>query len=255
MISSDDMMNRSKETIVLTFQAVESKSLAEAVAEQLMAMIAKGQLKPGDRLPTEPELMKQFNVGRSTLREAVKSLVVAGLLETKRSSGTFVSQSFMDHLSQRLNWDLVFSAQELRYIIEIRCALEEQAAALAAERATPEQKQHLAELVDAISDMAMGPEKAVEHDIDFHLAIAEASHNPLLINLISNLRQLLHSYIKAGHTRHGYANQNQADEIADMHRPIVEAIQAGQADEAKKAMHAHFQKTTGWQLALADGDG
>ncbi|MEN8172491.1 MAG: GntR family transcriptional regulator, partial [Chloroflexota bacterium] len=96
----------------LTFKPIQSKSLAEAVAEQLMAMIAKGHLKPGDRLPTEPELMAQFNVGRSTLREATKSLVVAGLLETKRSSGTFVSESYVDYLSQRLNWDLVFTKQE-----------------------------------------------------------------------------------------------------------------------------------------------
>ena len=239
---------------MLTFKPVESKSLAEAVAEQLMTMIAKGQLRPGDRLPTEPELMVQFNVGRSTLREAIKSLVVAGLLETRRSSGTFVSESYVDHLSQRLNWDLVFSAQELRHIIEIRCALEEQAAALAAERATSAQKQKLTELVDAIRDMSLGPEKAVEHDIAFHFAIAEASHNPLLINLISSLRQVLHGYIKAGYIRRGYADQDQADEIANMHRPIVEAIQAGKSEEAKRAMHAHFKNTTGWQLALADGE-
>ena len=86
------MISLERKPNVLTFKPVESKTLAEAVAEQLMAMIARGQLKPGDRLPTEPKLMEQFNVERSTLREAVKSLVVAGLLETRRSSGTFVSE-------------------------------------------------------------------------------------------------------------------------------------------------------------------
>ncbi|MBT3391350.1 MAG: FadR family transcriptional regulator [Chloroflexi bacterium] len=235
-----------------TFHPIESKSLAEAVAEQLMALIAKGQLKPGDRLPTEPELMNQFGVGRSTLREAVKSLVVAGLLETRRSAGTFVSESYTDYLSQSLNWGMVFSKQELRHIIDVRCALEEQAAALAAEFATDEQKAHLAELVDAISAQGIGPEQAVENDIGFHIAIAEASNNPLLLNLILNLRQVLHGYIKAGYQRRGYADQVNAQEMADLHRPILQAIQAGQPAAAKRAMHTHFQNTTGWQLAQAE---
>lgn len=236
------------------FHPVESKSLAEAVAEQLMAMIAKGQLEPGDRLPTEPELMTQFNVGRSTLREAVKSLVVAGLLETRRSSGTFVSESYADYLSQRLNWDMVFSKQDLRHIIEIRLALEEQAAALAAVRATDEQKEHLGQLVDAISDLKMGPEKAVENDIAFHVAIAEASQNPLLLSLLLNVRQVMHGYIRAGYTRRGYSSQAEADDVANIHRPIVDAIRASQPDQAKKAMHTHFQNTTGWHLAWVEDE-
>lgn len=236
-----------------TFQPVESKSLAEAVAEQLMALIAKGQLKPGDRLPTEPELMGKFNVGRSTLREAVKSLVVAGLLETRRSSGTFVSESYIDFLSQRLNWDMVLTKQDLRHIIELRCALEEQAAALAATRATAEQKDHLEKLVAAISDLEMGPEKAVQNDIAFHVAIAEASGNPLLLNMLLSVRQVMHGYIRAGYTRRGYSSQVEADDVADMHRPIVTAIQEGNPSKAKQAMHAHFQNTTGWQLAWGEG--
>lgn len=237
-----------------TFKPIESKSLAEAVAEQLMAMIAQGQFKPGDRLPTEPELMVQFGVGRSTLREAIKSLVVAGLLETRRSLGTFVSESYTDYLSQRLNWGLVFSKQELLHIIEIRCALEEQAAALAAERASDAQKEKLVQLIDAISERGIAPEKAVENDIAFHLAIAEASNNPLLLNLTLSLRQVLHGYIKSGYTRRGYENQVNAEEMANLHRPIVDAILAGNPTEAKNAMHTHFENTTGWQLAQAEAE-
>lgn len=237
-----------------SFQPVESKSLAEAVAEQLMAMIARGQLKPGDRLPTEPELMAQFGVGRSTLREAIKSLVVAGLVETRRSLGTFVSESYTDYLSQRLNWGLVFNKQELRHIIEIRCALEEQAAALAAEWASAAQKEKLTQMINAISVQGIESEQAVENDIAFHIAIAEASNNPLLLNLILSLRKILHGYIKSGYTRRGYEKQVNASEMADLHRPIVDAIQSGDPIEAKTAMHTHFENTTGWQLAQAEDE-
>jgi GntR family transcriptional repressor for pyruvate dehydrogenase complex len=97
--------------------------------------------------------------------------------------------------------------------------------------------------------MSMGPEKAIEHDIAFHMAVVEASHNPMLFNLVLNIRQLLHGYIKSGYTRRGYTNQAEADEIADLHRPIVDAIRAERPYEAKKAMHAHFKNTTGWRLA------
>jgi len=235
-----------------TFKPIESKSLAEAVAEQLMAMIANGQLKPGDRLPIEQELMDGFGVGRSTLREAVKSLVVAGLLETRRSSGTFVRESYIDYLGQRMNWGIVFTKQELRHIIEIRCALEEQAAALAAEGASDKQVEKLVHLVDVISEEGINPERAVENDIAFHIALAEASNNPLLLNLFLNLRQVLHGYIKSGYTRRGYDNQVDAKEMANLHRPIVVAIKAGNVAGAKDAMHVHFQKTTGWQLAQAE---
>jgi GntR family transcriptional repressor for pyruvate dehydrogenase complex len=235
-----------------TFQPIETKSMAEAVAEQLMALIAKGELKPGDRLPTEPELMAQFSVGRSTLREGIKSLVVAGLLETRRSAGTFVSESYTDFLSQHLNWGLVFNEQEVRHIIEVRCALEEQAAALAARFATEPQKAQLAQLVDAISQEGIAPEQAVENDMSFHIAIAEASNNPILLNLILSLRQVLHGYIMAGYNRRGYANKVDAAEMANLHRPILEAILAGQSDAAKQAMHTHFQNTTGWQLIQAE---
>ncbi|MEN8173896.1 MAG: FCD domain-containing protein, partial [Chloroflexota bacterium] len=175
-------------------------------------------------------------------------------LETKRSSGTFVSESYVDYLSQRLNWDLVFTKQELRHIIEIRCALEEQAAGLAAERATDQQIANLVDLVDAINVPGIKPELAVEKDIAFHIAVAEASNNPLLHNLILNLRQVLHGYIKAGYLRRGYGSQVDAEEMANLHRPIVEAIQTANAADAQKAMHQHFQNTSGWQLAQAEQD-
>jgi GntR family transcriptional repressor for pyruvate dehydrogenase complex len=235
-----------------TFRAVEIKSMAEAVAEQLMEMIAKGQIKPGERLPTEPELMRLFSVGRSTLREGIKSLVVAGLLETRRSAGTFVSESYTDFLSKHLNWGMVFNKQEVRHSIVVRCALEEQAAALAAKFATEAQKAHLAQLVDAISQKGIAPEQAVENDTSFHIAIAEASNNPILLNLILSLRQVLHGYIMAGYNRRGYANKVDAEEMANLHRPILQAIQAGQPDSAKQAMHLHFQNTTGWQLTQTE---
>jgi GntR family transcriptional regulator, transcriptional repressor for pyruvate dehydrogenase complex len=236
---------------MLTFKPIETKTLPEAVAEQIMAMMADGQLKPGDRLPTEAELAEQFNVGRSTLREGIKSLVMAGLLERRRSAGTFVSASYIDFLSNRLNWSLMLSEQELRHIIEVRYVLEVQTAAFAAERATPAQKKALAQLVEAMGDASLGPDKAIEHDAAFHITIAEAAHNPLLLNLALSIRKLLYNYLKLGYTRRGYTDQAEIEANVASHRAILEAIQAGKSDQARQAMIRHLENSASWKLAMA----
>ena len=143
------------------FKPIQSATLPESIAEQIMGMIAAGQIKPGDRLPTEPELMERFGVGRSTVREAIKSLTLAGLVEARRSAGTFVSDNYTGFLSDQLKWSVIFGDQELRHIVEVRGILEGQTAALAAKRATPEQKKQLAQVYAALID-AQDPKTAAD---------------------------------------------------------------------------------------------
>lgn len=106
--------------------------------------------------------------------------------------------------------------------------LEEQAVALAAEFATDSHKAHLAKLAD------------------------EASINPILLNRILSLRQVLHGYIMADYNRRGYANKVDAEEMKNLHRQILQAIQTGKQDDAKQAMHSYFQNAAGWQLTQAE---
>ena len=228
------------------FKPIKNTTLVEAVAEQIFAMIAAGHFRPGDRLPTEAELGQQLGVGRSTLREALKSLALAGLIETRRSAGTFVSESYSDFLSNRLNLAMMFSERELRDIVEVRCGLEGQTAALAAERATAIQKDKLVQLVLAIEEQLYNPAQAADADMAFHVAIAEASQNPLLLNLILSIRSLIYDYIKFGYTHQIQPNLNNAE-----HQRILEAIQAGRSQEASQAMLDHLASSAEWMLAVA----
>jgi GntR family transcriptional regulator, transcriptional repressor for pyruvate dehydrogenase complex len=228
------------------FKLIRDTTLAEAVAEQIITTIATGQFQPGDRLPTEAELMQQFGVGRSTLREALKSLAIAGLIETRRSAGTFVSGSFTDFLSNRLNLAVIFGERELRDIVEVRYGLEGQTAALAAERATTAQKEKLAQLVSAIEEHLSDSTQAADADMAFHVAIAEASQNQLLLNLILSIRSLIYDYIKFGYTHQIRADGNNAE-----HQRILEAIQAGYPGEATQAMLSHLAASAEWMLAAA----
>jgi GntR family transcriptional repressor for pyruvate dehydrogenase complex len=229
---------------------VQNTTLPEAVAEQIMGRIATGQLKPGDRLPTEPELMELFGVGRSTVREALKSLTMAGLIETRRSAGTFVSATYAGFLGDRLKWTAVFSSRELQHIVEVRYALEGETAARAAGRATDEQKVRLALLYDALIT-AQTPEEATEHDTAFHVLIAEAAHNPILLSLILGVRTLIHEYITYSYAKWGSYDEIDRDENVVQHRPILEAIQAGQPEAARQAMFDHLDASANWMLALA----
>jgi GntR family transcriptional repressor for pyruvate dehydrogenase complex len=236
--------------MLLNFKPVQNTTLPEAVAEQIMARIATGQLKPGERLPTEPELMELFGVGRSTVREALKSLTMAGLIETRRSAGTFVSATYTGFLSDRLKWAVVFSAQELQHIVEVRYALEGETATLAAQRATAEQKAKLAQLYAALID-AQDPEMAAEYDTAFHVLIAEASFNPLLLSLILSTRTLIRDYITYSYAKWGSYDEVDRDENVVQHRPILDAIQAGQPQAARQAMLDHLDASAKWMLAVA----
>lgn len=228
------------------FKPIKNTTLVEAVAEQIFAMIAAGHIRPGDRLPTEAELGQQLGVGRSTLREALKSLALAGLIETRRSTGTFVSDSYSDFLSNRLNLAMMFSERELRDIVEVRCGLEGQTAALTAERATAIQKDKLAQLVLAIEEQLYNPTQAADADMAFHVAIAEASQNPLLLNLILSIRSLIYDYIKFGYTHQIQPSLNNAE-----HQRILEAIQAGRPQEASQTMLDHLASSAEWMLTAA----
>ncbi len=232
------------------FKLVENMSLPEAIAEQMMAMIANGQLKPGDRLPTEPELMELFGVGRSTVREASKSLSLAGLIETRRSAGTFVSESYAGFLGDQLKWTMVFSSQDLQHIVEVRYALESQTAALAAERATSTQQENLASLYTGLVQ-AQDPDTATESDTAFHVLIAEASQNPLLHSLVLSTRLLIRNYIQHSYAKWGSYDDVDREENMLQHRPILEAIQARQPEMARQAMIDHLNASARWMLAVA----
>ena len=229
-----------------TFKRVHNTTLPEAIAQQIVALISDGHLKPGDRLPTEPELMKQFGVGRSSLREALKSLAITGIIESRQGAGTYVSTTYTDFLTNRLNWAVMLSERELGDITEVRYALEGQTAALAAERATIAQIEDLNQILSKLDKNLKTPDMAAEYDLAFHLKIAEASNNPLLLNLISNVRDLFRSYIIFS-----YSDPDRPDESKGQHQRVLEAIRARQSEAARQAMFDHLDYSAEWILTLA----
>ena len=167
-------------------------SLVEQVVVQIESLIKSAEWPVGTRIPSEMELMIQFDVSRNTLREAIRALVHAGLLQTKQGSGTFVrsnKQSGTD-FEKRLKHSTLIE------ILEVRHALEREAASLAAERRTEKDIEELKEYLnrcknaESLSDFATA-------DIELHKAIVRASHNGPLIELYTHHVNALHDSISA----------------------------------------------------------
>src|SRR5262245_59456553 len=121
--------------VVEAMKPVTRTSLSDEIVQQIIDLISREVLKPGDRLPSERELCKKFGVGRTSLREALRSLAVMGILDGRVGDGTFVSDSNSKYLAKSLQWGLLLDRKKVQDLIETRLMLESQTAFLAAQRA------------------------------------------------------------------------------------------------------------------------
>jgi len=171
---------------------IQKRSLAEEVAEQLRKAIANGKYKTGEQLPIEPELMKQFGVGRSSVREAIRILANSGLLRVQQGVGTFIEApaGINEPFHQRLKRAEAHDLDEVRQLLEMKIA--EKAAANRTEKDLEKIKAKL----DKRTAMAHGGsmEDCIEADIEFHMSIAEAAGNPILTDLYQSFSIQLKSW-------------------------------------------------------------
>jgi len=219
---------------------VRRGSLVDEVIEQLRAQIASGQWPVGQRIPPESELIDRLQVGRGTLREAVKALAHAGLLEVRQGDGTYVKTR--SELAGALRRQIARSTD--MHVQEVRRALEAQAALLAATRRTEEDlaacESALAER-DAASraGAALGRwdpgwgEAWVRADVRFHQCVVAAAHNPMLLELYLELAEALSSVL-----RRVAAEASQDTHMERGHRVLLDALRDGDPDRAvAEAMH------------------
>lgn len=169
-------------------------NLVEQVASQIEQLIGSGSWQVGERIPPEMELMEKFDVSRNTLREAIRALVHAGLLETKQGSGTIVRST--NSLGAALKRYVKKSA--LLEVIDVRLALEKQAAQLAAEHRTEADLTKLETYIHGCRQAVENGdrEQFIESDIHFHQAVVSASNNQLLIDLYEPLVEIIYSFVQ-----------------------------------------------------------
>ncbi|MFI6514463.1 FadR/GntR family transcriptional regulator [Spirillospora sp. NPDC050679] len=212
----------------MTLRTARRSSLVDQVIDQLRGEIAAGVWPVGGKIPAEPVLSETLGVGRNTVREAVRALQHAGLLECRQGDGTYViaTSELSGAVRRRLE------AAELIEIVEVRRGLEVEAARLAAVRRTEADIAVIgAALAERDATWAAGEHAAfVEADLAFHTAVVEATHNQVLTDLYRDFSAALRASIGAA---------GNLLEHADIpHGPIAAAIEAGDATAAARATHA-----------------
>lgn len=224
---------------------VQQRRLSDGIVEQIETMVLEGTLTAGERLPAERVLAERFGVSRPSLREAIQKLVARGLLVSRQGGGNYVSQTLGSTFSDPLLHLLENNPSAQRDLLEFRHTLEGSCAFYAAQRATSIDRVRLTAAFDALQECYSRAGKATRAeegaaDANFHLAIAEASHNAVLLHTIRGLFDLLRRNVV---TNIGgmYA---QRDETRDMliaqHRALYEAIMQGHAEQARTLSNQHI---------------
>lgn len=177
----------------------------------------------GQRIPTEAELAQLTGTSRNTVREAVQSLVHAGLLERRQGSGTYVLAA--SELAGAVSRRVALARQD--HVVEVRRALEVGAAQLAAQRRTPDDVTRMRELIDRRNAAEDRGDVAgiVEHDVAFHRAVGQASHNPVLIDLYDNFLDVVRDNVYLNTLAEGPQDPTE-------HMALVDAIEAGDVVKA-----------------------
>lgn len=213
-------------------QKTNRMSLVDQVVQQMEALIESGEWLVGSRIPAEPELVAQLDVSRNTVREATRALVHAGLLKTRQGDGTYVcaSSSLGAALHRRIR------RSDLLETLEVRYALEHEAARLAAQRRTYEDVEKLRSLLLACNEAAENKDMAayVEADIRLHIAVMEATYNSVMIDLYEHMTGSLRESIG------NFAVTLDPEQSRQNHDQLVEAIIAQDTSLAMEAVRQYI---------------
>jgi len=212
--------------------------LADGIAGDLLQQIAGGALPAGAKLPTEAELAERYGVSRAVVREAMAQLKSQNAVEARQGSGVYVSRHGLV-LPLRIDPGDVESLRAVLQLLDVRRALEAEAAGQAAARRTPRQLRKIEEALEEIgAEVAQGRD-GVAADVAFHSAIAQAAGNPFLLNTLRFLNQYLEAAVRI--TRSNEAtNADFSRQVREEHHALVEAIRAGDPISARHMAQTHL---------------
>ena len=209
--------------------------LYQEIVDQIQQQILSGALKPGDQIPAERDLADRFGVSRTAVREAIKSLTEKGLIEVFVGRGTFVTSLSPDRVVESMTLLLRNEPHNVATLQEARELLEVPTARLAAERRSEENLARLRAITAELEEQQSVPARLVDGDTEFHVEVARATGNPVLVLLSQTIVALLRS-------ERLYREDWEAllPGALDQHREIIEAIADRDGDRAASAMMDHL---------------
>jgi len=224
-----------EETVQSGFESIRRNKVYEEVARQLERMILK-KLHPGDKLPSERELAETLGVSRSSIRDAIRSLELIGLVEPRQGSGTVVREISADTVMNPLTNVLRHKVELVTELIDFRKMLEPPLSARAATHATEDELAEMEEILHRQETKFRAGQLAIEEDSEFHYAIAMASGNSVVLKVLDVLMDLLRDTRERSLQTEGRPHKSLAG-----HRKILAAIKKRDAEAAKAAMRRHIE--------------
>lgn len=220
------------------FTPIKNTKVYEQVVDQIKQMIIDGTLKKGDKLPTERELSEALQVSRASVREAIKALEVIGLLESKQGAGNYIKENFEQILFEPLSMMFMLEGSTPMEIVEIREALELQTVVSAARNIKADELKYIKDLINKLKECE-DEETSIVYDKEFHYAIAKASRNVLIMNVLNVISDLIDEIIKDSRKKILSEKTNRV-KLNTQHELIYIGLRDKDANRAYEAMKGHF---------------
>jgi GntR family transcriptional repressor for pyruvate dehydrogenase complex len=218
------------------FEPISRQKTYELVAERLLALISSGRLGPGDALPSERELVELYGVGRSSIREALRMLESKGVIRSG-GNGAFTVAGFASPLNESLDFLLTVEEADYGELFEVRRILEGEAAALAASRRKGSEVKEMEAAVAAMAESLSSESAFITADLRFHLMIAEATRNRVIVHLMHAIRSLLQRSLSSA-----FHVPGSPERAIEMHGLIFEAVRGRRPEEARQLMQEHVSR-------------
>lgn len=221
------------------FEKVRTRRVYMDIAEQIQQLIREGKLKPGDLLPPERILARQLGVSRPPLREALAVLEILGVVESRGGKGNIIKNSF-DSISYREQFDELKEEESPFEILEARKAVEAQIAALAAEKATKEDINAIRSSLEKMREAIRNIPQAMQADREFHINIARAAHNSILLSTMIYISEALKERLWVKLKKKRWNKPEHSQKTVQEHEAIFNAIEERNSKAAARKMYEHL---------------
>lgn len=219
------------------------KSAVDIVVDRITNEIISGELQPGDRLPTEPELSAKYGVGRNSVREAIKQLQAFGILYIRRADGTFVTESYQQPMLDPMLYSLILKKRDWNDFVQLRAVIDIGTLQVALEN--PEVGEIVPQLLEIVEKIGKEMRKKepdvdriLEMDLAFHRSIALTIHNPQIDTVTSYVARL--TVPSRRETVRKWLDSNQIEEFLELHRQIADVIEKRDTARITQAVMEHY---------------
>jgi len=218
-------------------EPIKRTRIPDEIANRLRALIVDGSFKKEEALPSERALAKHMHVSRSSVRDAIRRLEVIGLLETRHGQGTFLHELSVDNVVTPMASVLTFNRARQEDLMDVRRVFEPAVARMAATRATDEELDAIDRILDEQRRKVRASEPTIGEDSAFHAALAQATHNPVIVGIMETLNDLLIESRQRSLERRGRSLQSLRG-----HESVAAALRRHDAEGAAVAMHDHIDQ-------------